>query len=554
MAEKKGVGHAYNVDFLNVVFAASSLFLFLSVVWMVWDDFDRDWKNTQRRFAELQYQVTLAQYRQAAGAVDKGKLAALQAELDAAKKNVSANQKKVDELQAKLADLNIRLDRASKDYQYAKATFDHDRYDFESSVAAKEASAARKGKEVADEQKHLSDLDLQVQTLTAEGAAIQKDQGQYTGQVTTISKQIEDMHGEETRLNKVLNAIAPSAAKDYFLNAPLLDFLAPTIKIQQIILPNIVDDVNFIRVPKMDRCQTCHLAIDKKGYEKYPQPFTTHPSLSTYLGGDSKHPIDKIGCTVCHEGMGQSVSFQDAAHTPTGAKQQEEWEKKYHWERPHLWDYPMLPIKMTEASCAKCHKEQVYLPKADNLDLAYATYERAGCYACHKTRGFEDERKPGPILTKIDSKLTPDWVKTWVRNPRAVKPATWMPRIWYNSNSSSPQDAVRNEVEINAVVAYLFANAEKHEFAVKNPPGGDAKSGEQIVKSIGCQGCHVVGEGTREAAGPRRTFGQPLENIGNKTTYQWVLTGCGIRSTSTRTPSCRACGSPMPRRPTSRPT
>ena len=48
MAEKKGVGHAYNVDFLNVVFAASSLFLFLSVIWMVWDDFDRDWKNTQR--------------------------------------------------------------------------------------------------------------------------------------------------------------------------------------------------------------------------------------------------------------------------------------------------------------------------------------------------------------------------------------------------------------------------------------------------------------------------------------------------------------------------
>ena len=54
MAEKKGVGHAYNVDFLNVVFAASSLFLFLSVVWMVWDDYDRDWKNTQRHFAQLE--------------------------------------------------------------------------------------------------------------------------------------------------------------------------------------------------------------------------------------------------------------------------------------------------------------------------------------------------------------------------------------------------------------------------------------------------------------------------------------------------------------------
>src|SRR5438093_7752310 len=102
MAEKKGVGHAYNVDFLNVVFAASSLFLFLSVVWMVWDDFDRDWKNTQRRFAELQYQVTQAQFRTAAGAVDKTKLARLQADLEAARKNVATNQLNVDALQKKL--------------------------------------------------------------------------------------------------------------------------------------------------------------------------------------------------------------------------------------------------------------------------------------------------------------------------------------------------------------------------------------------------------------------------------------------------------------------
>src|SRR6185503_14934862 len=100
-------------------------------------------------------------------------------------------------------------------------------------------------------------------------------------------------------------------------------------------------------------------------------------------------------------------------------------------------------------------------------------------------------------------------------------PATWMPRIWYNSNSSSPADAVRNEVEINAAVAYLFANAEPHTFAIKSPPRGDAKAGEQIVKTIGCQGCHVV-EGKREEVGPHRTFGQPLENIGNKTTYEWV--------------------------------
>jgi mono/diheme cytochrome c family protein len=523
MAEKKGVGHAYNVDFLNVVFAASSLFLFLAVIWMVWDDYDRDWKGTQRRFAQLEYQVTQAQLQQATRAVDRGKITQLQAQQQESLKKVAANQQKVDELRRKLNDLDNRLARATTDYQTAKATYDQDRYDFEASQNARASNAEAKGRKVADEERRVSELNLEMEKLTADRTAVQKELAQYTGQVDAVAKEITDLTAEEARLQKRLDVIAPSAVKDYFLNAPLLDFLAPTLKIQQIILPNVVDDVNFIRVPKMDRCQTCHLAIDKKGYEKYPQPFTTHPNLDRYVGSNSPHPIDKAGCTVCHEGMGQSVSFKDAAHTPSTEDQKAAWEKTYHWEEPHLWDFPMLPTSMTEASCAKCHKQEIYVPNADKLTLAFATFERAGCYACHKTKGFDvNVKKPGPILTKIDSKLTPDWVKTWIRNPRAVKETTWMPRFWYNSNNGSKEDAMRNEVEINSIVAYLFANAEKHEFAVKNPPRGDGKAGEAVVKSIGCLGCHVVGEGKRSEIGPRRTFGQPLENVGNKTTYEWI--------------------------------
>jgi mono/diheme cytochrome c family protein len=523
MAEKKSVGHAYNVDFLNVVFAATSLFLFLSVIWMVWDDYDRDWKSTQRRFAQLDYQVTQAQLEQATRGVDQNKLKQLQAQRDAAAKTMAASQQKVDELQDKLKDMDNRLFRANSNYQTAKATYDQDRYAFEVLRNNGASSAEAKGKKVAELQQRVNDLNLELEKVTAERGAVSAELGKYTGQVATIQKQIDDMRSEESRLGKRLDVIAPSVVKDYVLNAPLVDFLAPSLKIQQVILPNVVDDVNFIRVPKMDRCQTCHLAIDKKGYEKFPQPFTTHPNLDWYVGSNSPHPVERAGCTACHEGMGQSVSFTDAAHTPSTPEQKEEWEKTYHWEEPHLWDYPMLPKTMTEASCAKCHRQEVYVPNADNLTAAYATFERAGCYACHKTKGFDvNRRKPGPILTKIDSKLTPDWVKTWIRNPRAVKETTWMPRFFYNSNNSSPEDAVRNETEINSIVAYLFANAEKHEFAVKNPPHGDAKAGEAIVKSVGCLGCHVVGEGKRSEVGPRRTFGQPLENVGNKTTYEWL--------------------------------
>src|SRR6185369_7485690 len=135
MAEKKGVGHAYNVDFLNVVFAASSLFLFLSVIWMVWDDFDREWKNTQRQFARLEYQVTQAQLQTAAGGVNKTKLAQLQAGVQTQQQSVNTNKAKVDEIQQKLKDIDTRLFKATVDFQTTKATYDQDRYLFEAARA-----------------------------------------------------------------------------------------------------------------------------------------------------------------------------------------------------------------------------------------------------------------------------------------------------------------------------------------------------------------------------------------------------------------------------------
>src|SRR4030088_2949774 len=158
MAEKKGVGHAYNVDFLNVVFAASSLFLFLSVIWMVWDDFDREWRNTQRKFAQLEYQVTQAQRDQAVRSVDRNKIAQLEAQKTGAAKQIAANKAKVDDLQAKLAEADQTLFRATLDYNYMKATYDQDRYDFETSRVAdpNASSTAKKQKLAEDEAKKLA--------------------------------------------------------------------------------------------------------------------------------------------------------------------------------------------------------------------------------------------------------------------------------------------------------------------------------------------------------------------------------------------------------------
>ena len=522
MAEKKAVGHAYHLDFLNVVFAASSIFLFLSTIWMVWDDFDREWKNTQRRFTQLELEVTNAQLKQAQSAPERAKLPALQQQLAAGQKAMESNRQRIDEINGRLAEVDARLYRTNKNAQFAKATYDVNRYAFEAARKANPDGVGEQQKAIEAEAQRLSELNLEVQKVEAERAALQAELGKYTAEVGRLQKEIDQINFEQTRLQRLMATIEPSAMKTYFRNAPLLDFMAPTLTVRQIVTPNVVDDVNFARVAKMDRCTTCHLAIDRRGYEKYPQPFRTHPNLSAYVGSDSPHPMSTTGCTVCHQGLGGSTSFLDASHYPGNPKQRQQWEEQYHWHEPHMWDYPMLPTNMTEASCTQCHRQEVFVPQAPKLNVALSTYERAGCYACHKTRGFENLRKPGPILTKISGKLTEDWVKNWVRDPYAIKSVTWMPKVWYNSNSNTPADHPRNEAEINAAVAYLFANSEQYTPAVASPPKGNPKAGEDVVRSVGCLGCHIVDENDRAAVGPRRTFGQPLKSVGSKTSYVWL--------------------------------
>ena len=523
MANKKSVGHAYNVDFLNVVFAASSLFLFFTTIWMVFDDFDREWKGYQRQFVLLEGYVTSLSLQAAQAGIDQGQLQQLNADRAAAEQRLVANGARVDELEGELAAVDADFYLANQEYNFLKADYDVERYAYEELREEHPEDAADLRPEIDAMYERWVALGLRVEELVARRDTLRAQIGEFTGGIADADDAIRELTAEATRLADRVADLQVDFVGDVLLNAPLLDFMAPSLIVQQTITPNVVDDVNFIRVPKIDRCASCHVAIDLEGYEEYPQPYTTHPNLDTYVGSASPHPLATTGCTVCHEGMGQSIAFVHASHTPGGDDQMHAWEEQYGWEVPHLWDYPMLPTDMTEASCAKCHTDTVHVPEASDLNLAYGLYERAGCYACHTTTGFSELRKPGPNLTKIASKLSPEWVSSWIRDPRAVKPSTWMPRVWYNSNTSSPEDAVRNEVEIDAAVTYLFANSEDHDFAVMFPPRGNAERGQALVESVGCLACHITEDQGRLAAGTRRTFGQPLQNIGNKTSYEWLF-------------------------------
>ena len=168
MADKKSLGHAYDIDFLNVVFAASSLFLFFSTVWMVWDDYAREWKEYQRRFVQLETQVTQVNLAAARGEVDQTQVEQLQAQRTQAEQELAANQGEVDALEAQLAEIDAELFVTNQAYQFTKAEYDAERYEFEELQDADPEEAADMRPEIDAMFQHWLDLGLEVEALTAQ--------------------------------------------------------------------------------------------------------------------------------------------------------------------------------------------------------------------------------------------------------------------------------------------------------------------------------------------------------------------------------------------------
>ncbi|MEQ1909553.1 MAG: c-type cytochrome [Vicinamibacterales bacterium] len=285
-------------------------------------------------------------------------------------------------------------------------------------------------------------------------------------------------------------------------------------------------------------CVACHLTVRAPGYEAYPSPFRTHPNLAAYVGSESPHPAAKMTCRQCHEGTETATTFQGAGHSTMDAA-------RHNANAKRVWtdstsENAMLPVTRTEAACVTCHPGEWFLPNATALNAAYVTYDRAGCYACHSWPGYDRARKRGPDLRRVGAKLSPDWVRTWLRAPRSVKPATWMPDFWQPSDFGADG---RGEPEVAAIVAYLFANSEPYSPAARNPPAGDPARGQQLVTSVGCLGCHTTEAGVgRASVGLRRTFGPPLQALRGKVShawlYDWVIDPTQF-SPSTQMPSLR---------------
>ncbi|HVT43516.1 MAG TPA: hypothetical protein VMT00_03920 [Thermoanaerobaculia bacterium] len=584
MKPQEPIPHNYSISTLNKIFALSSLGLLMGVGAMVAYDYISGWKRFQVGFMRLEEQRIRQELRAAEESQSRVELTRLDEEMQQREEEIARNREGYRSAQNELRSWEGRHYAADQNFRFAKATLDALRYEAEVAALKKRRNADRKREEYEAQSARVEELKLELEEVTRRRDAAKARVDGFLMRV----RELEDRKKESTatieRLRKQLETVAPTPAF-LILNAPLLDFINPTLRVDQVVVEDMFIDINYLHVPRVDRCMTCHRAIERPGFESkreaarlqaelqnkletfqippervaeteqridqlariqtqrgIPNPYRTHPFLDTFVGSASAHPLAEFGCTSCHRGLDRSTNFARAGHTPMSRRQEARWKKSWHWKAQKYLETPMYPRQYFQAACVKCHSNQITVDSGPAITRGMTMVELYGCHACHKIDNwrFTALRKPGPDLNGIAEKTTPQWVSRWLADPHSFRSTTRMPAFFHQRNMNGPAVSQREReqntrfqnAEIQAIVSYLFNNSTRRPW--NGGGSGDPVRGEQLVGSVGCLGCHIaqdtvedeqgaVREARRDDFPLERHYGFNLVGTGTKTDAGWLF-------------------------------
>lgn len=176
---------------------------------------------------------------------------------------------------------------------------------------------------------------------------------------------------EKDRLTKESEASASPEEKEK-IEKKLSLVRAQPVALRQVMLP---------KMDRFDRCTTCHLGFDPVLSPTQETLYTENPYSAKANEIHKSHPVEKFGCTVCHEGQGLATTVE-AAHGPVR-----------HWERP------LQRGAYLQASCAKCHSnlhDEKAMPFTAAWRRGETLFHDLGCIGCHQVHG-----QGGPISVDL---------------------------------------------------------------------------------------------------------------------------------------------------------
>ena len=262
-------------------------------------------------------------------------------------------------------------------------------------------------------------------------------------------------------------------------------------------LPSGLQQVWARDLNRVDRCTTCHQAVEWKGFESSAEPFRTHPSDIL-----KKHPIEIYGCTSCHWGQGYATDTESAHAVNIKDWQQpllgRDVGKTYSVSDRHA---------LMEINCNGCHRYEHQTAGADYINEGKALVQQKGCRACHTINGRGGVI--GPDLTYEGDKSTEQhdysrlsgvesefaWHVAHLKEPKAMSPASVMPNFGFNTRQAQALSLLVMSWKKNAVPAQFVVGPKVGDFPT---PEEQAKE-QQMLNGEGaffvkhtCFVCHDV--------------------------------------------------------------
>jgi sulfur oxidation c-type cytochrome SoxX len=257
---------------------------------------------------------------------------------------------------------------------------------------------------------------------------------------------------------------------------------------------------------RVDRCTTCHIAMDDPRFARYANPLKTHPYVpamgDTMVNGkgERRHKFSDFGCTICHGGQGRGLktefSHGEDEYWPdpvAGHIVQANWRKEF---QPKLKGADYI-----QANCAQCHTEAGF-PGTPRLERGRKLFFSTNCYGCHKIEGLSDGSL-APDLTEVGKKFKVDYLWESIVDPRANIATSFMPKFNLSDEDvralviflKSRRGMNFAETSLQHYRAALNARRPSEETG-KTPVlqgAALAAAGEKAIADRACTACHKLG-------------------------------------------------------------
>jgi len=261
---------------------------------------------------------------------------------------------------------------------------------------------------------------------------------------------------------------------------------------------------------RIDRCASCHIAVDDPRFATAQEPLRTHP-YSEAMGDvlrngrwERRHKFTDFGCTACHDGQGRGLDKADAHGEDSfwpapmlGYTKQDGWNKEI---AGHVHGKEFL-----QANCAQCHAGKDFAG-TPLVSRGHDLFFKTGCYGCHRIDGLSSGTL-GPDLSEVGKERKVDYLWGHIVNPRDYTPTSIMPQfklsdderkalvIFLKSRRGSNLTDSSTEsfrLKAHSVTPTLpgVSDADVAALAALQP----AARGEKLIGDLACLSCHKLGD------------------------------------------------------------